>query len=1304
MNSSRFSVAPVWSRALAAAAVLAVSAFASRHAAVAAEAAAIPLDELGARVTASYQGDALGVQATATGARLHTGFQKLAGVVDAEGLWLESTSEKGGRLHLRARAWGRSESVLQPLAPRGQVVIGAQSVLLRRAGVSEEFSVSVDGVRQDFHVAARPGGRGALVVALAVAGATAEAAEFGARLVLRESGRALAYSRLRVTDATGRVLPARLEVRATDELAVLVDDAGAQYPVCIDPTFSDADWISLNSSVPGVAGTVNALAVDGSGNVYVGGSFSVAGSSAIRNIARWNGSAWSALGSGVDNAVSAIAISGTDVYVGGQFLNAGGAPANRVAKWNGSTWSSLGSGVDGRVRTLLFIGAALYVGGDFNNAGGIAAAKIAVWNGSNWAALGNGVTLGSGIYALANIGSVLYAGGDAIFIDGVRSNFIGRWNGSAWSRLGSGSATPGSGDVGVSNSVFALTVVGTDLYVGGGFGRANGGGAASVLASFIAKYNSVTNTWSALAAGTNAAVMALTTSGGFVYAGGGFTTAGGGNAPGVAVWNGSSWANLGTGIENSLVGQDTYVNALVATGGSIYAGGSLRRAGGIPTANIARWTGSAWAALTTSGLGNSVEATLVVGSDLYVGGSFISAGSVTANRIARWNGTSWSALGTGLDNTVTALAASGTDLYAGGKFTTAGGVAANRVARWNGSAWSALGTGVASGVCGTENVLALAANGADVYVGGCFASAGGVTSTQNIARWNGSAWVSLGSASGTVRALQFAGGNLYAAGSFFMVGSTSASNIARWNGSAWSALGSGLDSQAQALAVSGSNVYAGGYFTTAGGVSANRVARWDGSAWSALGTGVNDFVTAIAVSGSNVYVGGNFTSAGGNAAQRIAHWNGSSWSPLGSGVDGPVAALATDASNHLFVGGSFSFVGANTISPFIAQANLPPSAPDIAVSQAGALTDGVSTVDFGLVNAGQSGSARTFTITNPGTADLTSLVVSKDGANAADFTVSSLSGTTVPVGAGSVTFTVTFSPGSAGPKSAALHIASNVVGAANPFDIALTGSAGSAPTFLSAATTVFTVGSNGSFVVQASASPAPSLALTSGALPAGVSFTAGTGVLTGVPAAGTGGSYPLVFTASNGAPPDATQNFVLVVNRPPLAGADTLDTVRNTPVSFPASRLLLNDSDADGDPLTLQSVAAASAQGGSVAVSSGVLTYTPPVGFSGADSFSYTMADGRGGFGSGTVAVNVAATGSSAQNLVGIELQPGVGARVRWQGIVGRGYLIEYTDDLGANWNAFPGSVTADGVGVIEYVDTTQPPPTQRFYRTAIAP
>src|SRR6185503_4451417 len=145
-----------------------------------------------------------------------------------------------------------------------------------------------------------------------------------------------------------------------------------------------------------------------------------------------------------------------------------------------------------------------------------------------------------------------------------------------------------------------------------------------------------------------------------------------------------------------------------------------------------------------------------------------------------------------------------------------------------------------------------------------------------------------------VTALAVSGTNLYAGGQFSTAGGITVNRIAKWNGSSWSALGLGIGANdgfagVSALAVSGTNLYAGGYFTTAGSVFANCIAKWNGSSWSALGSGMNGRVGALEVSGSDLYAGGTFTMAtnsGGATVtvNRIAKWNGSSWSALGSGV------------------------------------------------------------------------------------------------------------------------------------------------------------------------------------------------------------------------------------------------------------------------------------------------------------------------------------------------------------------------------------------------------------------------------------
>ena len=717
----------------------------------------------------------------------------------------------------------------------------------------------------------------------------------------------------------------------------------------------EPSWLPTFGQTPGVVGGgvtpgISALAVFDAGDgpaLYAGGGFVTAGGVTVNDIARWDGTYWSSVGGGMTgfgaSEIYALVVfddgTGEALYAGGFFGSAGGVTALNIARWDGTSWSALGSGLNQVPYALAVFddgdGPALYAAGDFSLAGGTPVNRIARWDGTSWSALGSGLNervLSLAVYQDAH-GPVLVAGGIFTASGPTSVSRIAKWNGTTWSALGAG----------VDNAVRSMAVHddgdGPALFVGGQFFSAGG-----VPAQRVAKWDMTS--WSALGGGMNGTVLGFTTfddgGGPALYACGQFTTADGVPCNRVAKWDGAAWSPLSGG----LIG-DTRALAVfdAGQGPALFAGGFFASADGLPVQSIASWSGAGWSTLGT-GADGWVRSLAVFddgdGPALYAGGEFKMIGGVAAYGIARWNGSSWSALGDGIfPQDVQSLAVyddgGGPALYAGGNFTWAGGVTVLGTARWDGTSWSALGSGM-------PNVEVLAAfddgGGPALYAGGLFQVAGGVPA-KGIAKWDGKSWSALGqglSPNPQVFALEVfddgGGPALYAGGQFMQAGHVAASGIARWDGSGWSALGSGVVGVIHALEVfddgGGPALYAGGGFESTGGIAAKNVARWDGSSWSALGDGVESGGSGIPVwtlasfddgDGPVLYAGGGLTEAGLQPASYVASWDGTSWSPLDSGVSNLVRALQVfDAGQgpSLFVGGGFG-VAFESKDSFLAQ-------------------------------------------------------------------------------------------------------------------------------------------------------------------------------------------------------------------------------------------------------------------------------------------------------------------------------------------------------------------------------------------------
>lgn len=161
-----------------------------------------------------------------------------------------------------------------------------------------------------------------------------------------------------------------------------------------------------------------------------------------------------------------------------------------------------------------------------------------------------------------------------------------------------------------------------------------------------------------------------------------------------------------------------------------------------------------------------------------------------------------------------------------------------------------------------------------------------------------------------------------------------------------------------------------------------------------------------------------------------------------------------------------------------------------------------------------------------------------------------------------------------------------------------------APSVTNATSTTFTVGAAGSFAATATGFPAPTFS-ESGTLPSGVSFNTSTGVLSGTPAAASGGSYPVVITATNGTNPNGTQNFTLTVDQAPAITSATSATFSpNQAGSFTVT--------STGFPAPALSILGELPSGVTFNSSTGVVSGTPAAGSSGTYNLNFIASNGVG--------------------------------------------------------------------------------------------
>jgi hypothetical protein len=637
--------------------------------------------------------------------------------------------------------------------------------------------------------------------------------------------------------------------------------------------WNGSQWGSLGTGLNGAVADMLVWDVDAAGPIapalFVGGFFTTAGGIPALGIAKWDGNSWQALAPGPPYmAVYAMTIHDADgvgpqlpaLVVVGSFPAFAGPGSANIARWNGTTWSAVQSSTPSgnylsavtsydadaggpALPTLVVIENNVYnrvirlansnwtvistgdifptllatfdpegpalpeliVGGHYSYPGVPGGAGVVRWNGTTWSAIDGGITTdGASPGNIARLDvfdpdgagplpNSLFVSGEFSFAGSLPAANLARWDGTAWNAAGS----PNAGTYSVAR--FDPDGAGPEwpqMVISGEFTSVEG-----PPASHIAIYTPTG--WQALGSasvgnGLSDSPKAVEYFDGAgpqqprLVVGGYFRVAGTQSVGGLAVLHGNSWTAPPFNFSGSVYALKATDFASAGTS-QLYIGGN----------GLYRWDGVALAELepAVAGAVNALElfdrdGAGPRGVELIVGGSFPTIGSVPNTRyLASWDGTSWSALGTGISQPVRAMCAIDLDadgpnppvLIVGGQST---------ITRWDGASWSTIGSPVGIGV------FAMAAFDEDgegpagpaLYVGGRFTRISG-TDLSNIARWDGAVWSPLDAGTSnyieTLTVHDFDGGGpelpqLVVGGRFSHVNNQPLPYLALWNGATWS--------------------------------------------------------------------------------------------------------------------------------------------------------------------------------------------------------------------------------------------------------------------------------------------------------------------------------------------------------------------------------------------------------------------------------------------------------------------------------------------------------------------------------------
>lgn len=484
---------------------------------------------------------------------------------------------------------------------------------------------------------------------------------------------------------------------------------------------------ALVPGFPGTNGTVNALAVAGN-TLFVGGNFSLLGQESGAGVvvgatfpaAAFNDSpVLRSTNFGPGGVVFAVADDGAGGwFVGGIFTTVNGLPRSGLAHIRADrTVSAWNPGADAPVRALIRSGTTLYIGGDFSEIAAQPRTRLAAVHTTTGALLAWAPGASDAVQAFALSGATLYVGGYFTQLAGQPRTYVGAVDAAT------GALTPWAPAI-VGATVETIAVDGTVAYVGGIFSSVNGLARTNLAGVQLA--TAATTAWAPNASDAVHALVVTPTS---VYAGGDFGTIGGRARVGIAQLNKTSGAASPTWNAQC----DGAVRALQLSGTSLMVGGAFANIGGFPRMNTASLVLTTAAAEAWSpAVDGPVNCLQLAETQVFLGGQFrfadvtprrgLAAVDMTTLAVTPWNPDPSGLAG----GEVLAMATDGARLYVGGRFSVIGGQTRAAVASFDVASGALLpfDAHINQGLAEIPSVQALSLDGGALRIAGAFSKLG----------------------------------------------------------------------------------------------------------------------------------------------------------------------------------------------------------------------------------------------------------------------------------------------------------------------------------------------------------------------------------------------------------------------------------------------------------------------------------------------------------------------------------------------------------------------------------------------------